>query len=190
MNESRMNTGPQGFVFQQWFDFYKNQCAFLLEMTNVIVAGSEQMRHIQLDTVHRTQKRHQHTQDTMQKAKDMQELSLAQNSLLRDYWQDSMQYWADLAKSSQETQLKLIKTIENCCGEGLPLLSHPQIPENNVIEVFTSAMQSAFDASRKANNALRNIWESHASKTRAESTLADTISTQENRKKNPMGATL
>jgi len=145
------------FAPEQWFETCRMPFDTWLELSNATMSCAERM----LAFTSETQSQIRAAAAALAKAKDPQEAVSLQGMLMTACWQGTLQYWKHVAELAQKNQLECAKILERRCTQA----SGSWMPAGgasgqNLTESMSSGMQSAFDAARKANDAILKAWTS------------------------------
>jgi phasin family protein len=152
---------PQRFVEDaaaRYFDAFRTQFETGLALVNALVAGAERMREAQLDAARETRVHHKQIAERVAKTTSMQDMLALQSSLLNEYCFGMVRYWSQLAEIGRKTQEDIANIVQR---QGKQVLAQAAA-ENSAIalpgtaEPLVAAMQSAFNAARRANESFAN----------------------------------
>lgn len=142
----------------RYFDAFKTQFETGLALVNALVAGAERMRESQLDAARETRVQHKQIAERVAKTASMQDMLALQSSLLNEYCFGTVRYWSQLAEIGRKTQEDIANIVQQ---QGKQVLAQAAA-ENSAIslpgtaEPLVAAMQSAFNAARRANESFAN----------------------------------
>jgi phasin family protein len=152
---------PQRFVEDaaaRYFDAFRMQFETGLALVNALVAGAERMREAQLSAARETRVQHKQIAERVAKTTSMQDMLALQSSLLNEYCFGTVRYWSQLAEIGRKTQEDIANIVQQ---QGKQVLAQAAA-ENSAIalpgtaEPLVAAMQSAFNAARRANESFAN----------------------------------
>ncbi|HUN67980.1 MAG TPA: TIGR01841 family phasin [Burkholderiales bacterium] len=152
---------PQRFVEDaaaRYLDAFRMQFETGLALVNALVAGAERVREAQLTAARDTRVQHKQIAERVSKTTSMQDMMVLQSSLLNEYCFGVVRYWSQLAEIGRKTQEDVANIVQK---QGKQVLAQAAA-ENSAIslpapaEPLVSAMQSAFNAARKANESFAN----------------------------------
>ena len=163
------------FAPEQWFDACRMPFDTWLELSNATMSCAERM----LASTGETQSQIRGAAEALAKAKDPQEAVSLQGMLMTACWQGLLQYWKNVAELAQKNQLECARILERRCMQAGASLGESWKPGGgatgqSLTESMSSGMQSAFDAARKANDAILKAWTSGLGMPGAESEQAAT----------------
>lgn len=142
----------------RYLDAFRTQFETGLALVNALVAGAERIREAQLAAARETRVHHEQLAERVGKTASMQDLLALQSSLLSEYCFGTARYWSQLAEIGRETQEDIANVVQK---QGKQVLAQAAA-ENSAIalpgsaEPLVSAMQTAFNAARKANESFAN----------------------------------
>jgi phasin family protein len=142
----------------RYFDAFKTQFETGLALVNALVAGAERMREAQLDAARETRVQHKQIAERVAKTASMQDMLALQSSLLNEYCFGTVRYWSQLAEIGRKTQEDIANIVQR---QGKQVLAQAAA-ENSAIslpgtaEPLVAAMQTAFNAARRANESFAN----------------------------------
>ena len=148
----------------RYFDAFRTQFETGLALVNALVAGAERMREAQLSAARETRVQHKQIAERVAKTASMQDMLALQSSLLNEYCFGTVRYWSQLAEIGRKTQEDIASIVQQ---QGKQVLAQAAA-ENSAIslpgpsEPLVSAMQSAFNAARRANESFANALVSGA----------------------------
>ena len=152
---------PQRFVEDaaaRYFDAFRTQFETGLALVNALVSGAERMREAQLEAARETRVHHKQIAERVAKTTSMQDMLALQSSLLNEYCFGTVRYWSQLAEIGRKTQEDIANIVQQ---QGKQVLAQAAA-ENSAIslpgpaEPLVTAMQSAFNAARRANESFAN----------------------------------
>jgi phasin family protein len=152
---------PQQMVEQvasRYLDAFRTQFESGLALVNAFVAGAERVREAQLAAARDTRVHHKQIAERAAKTTSMQDLLALQSSLLNEYCFGTVRYWSQLAEIGRKTQEDIANIVQK---QGSQVLAQATA-ENAAIslptpaEPLVSAMQTAFNAARRANESFAN----------------------------------
>ena len=152
---------PQRFVEDaaaRYFDAFRTQFETGLAFVNALVIGAERMREAQLEAARETRVHHKQIAERVAKTTSMQDMLALQSSLLNEYCFGTVRYWSQLAEIGRKTQEDIANVVQQ---QGKQVLAQAAA-ENSAIalpgtaEPLVAAMQSAFNAARRANESFAN----------------------------------
>ena len=129
-----------------------------LALVNAVVTGAERIREAQFAAARDTRVNHKQIAERVAKTTSMQDLLALQSSLLSEYCFASVRYWAQLAEIGRQTQEDVANVVQK---QGKQVLAQAAA-ENSAIslpgpaEPLAQAMQTAFNAARRANETFAN----------------------------------
>lgn len=141
-----------------YVDALRTQFETGLALVNAVVAGAERIREAQFAAARDTRVNHKQIAERVAKTTSMQDLLALQSSLLSEYCFASVRYWSLLAEIGRKTQEDIANVVQK---QGKQVLAQAAA-ENSAIslsgpaEPLVAAMQSAFNAARKANETFAN----------------------------------
>ena len=145
-------------VAARYLDAFRTQFETGLALVNALVAGAERVREAQLAAARETRINHKQIAERVAKTASMQDLLALQSSLLNEYCFGTVRYWSHLAEIGRKTQEDIANIAQQ---QGKQALAQAAA-ENSAIslsapaEPLVAAMQTAFNAARKANETFAN----------------------------------
>jgi phasin family protein len=142
----------------RYLDAFRAQFETGLALVNALVAGAERIREAQLTAARETRVNHRQIAERVAKTTSMQDLFVLQSSLLSEYCFGTARYWSQLAEIGRKTQEDIANVVQK---QGQQVLAQAA-SEGSAIslpgpaEPLVSAMQTAFNAARKANESFAN----------------------------------
>ena len=143
----------------RYFDAFKTQFETGLALVNALIAGAERMREAQLTAARETRVQHKQIAERVAKTASIQDMLALQSSLLNEYCFGTVRYWSQLAEIGRKTQEDIANIVQT---QGKQVLAQAAATENSAIslpgpaEPLVSAMQTAFNAARRANESFAN----------------------------------
>lgn len=142
----------------RYVDAFRTQFETGLALMNALVAGAERLREAQLTAARDTRVQYQKIAERVAKTASMQDLLALQSSLLNEYCFGTAHYWAQLAEIGRATQEDIANVVQQ---QGKQVLAQASAESSAIslpgsAEPLVSAMQTAFNAARKANESFAN----------------------------------
>lgn len=142
----------------RYFDAFRMQFETGLALVNAVVAGTQRMREAQLTAARDTQVQHKRIAERVAKTGSMLDLVALQSSLLNEYSIASVRYWTQLAEIGRKTQEDIAGILQK---QGSQTLAQAAADSSAIslavpAEPLVSAMQTAFNAARQANESFAN----------------------------------
>ncbi len=142
----------------RYIDAFRTQFETGLALMNALVAGAERLREAQLTAARDTRVQHKKIAERVAKTASMQDLLALQSSLLNEYCFATVSYWAQLAEIGRATQEDIANVVQQ---QGKQVLAQASAESSAIslpgsAEPLVSAMQTAFNAARKANESFAN----------------------------------
>ena len=142
----------------RYVDAFRTQFETGLALLNALVAGAERLREAQLTAARDTRVQHKKIAERVAKTASMQDLLALQSSLLNEYCFGTVRYWAQLAEIGRATQEDIANVVQQ---QGKQVLAQASAESSAIslpgsAEPLVSAMQTAFNAARKANESFAN----------------------------------
>lgn len=145
---------PQ-FAPEQWFEACRMPFDTWLELSNATMCCAQRM----LAATSETQTQIRSAADALARAKDPQEAMSLQGMLMSACWQGFLQYWKNVAELAQQNQFECAKILERRCTQaGESWKPGAGSSGQSLAESMSSGMQTAFEAARKANDAIMKAW--------------------------------
>jgi len=152
---------PQRFVEDaaaRYLDAFRMQFETGLALVNALVAGAERVREAQLTAARDTRVQHKQIAERVAKTSSLQDLLALQSSLLNEYCFGTVRYWSQLAEIGRKTQEDVANIVHK---QGKQVLAQASAESSAIslpvpAEPLVSAMQSAFNAARRANESFAN----------------------------------
>jgi phasin family protein len=152
---------PQKFVESaaaRYLDAFRAQFETGLTLVNALVAGAERVREAQLAAARETRVNHRQIAERVAKTASMQDLLALQSSLFNEYCFGSVRYWSQLAEAGRRTQEDIANIVQK---QGKQVLAQASAESSAIslpvsAEPLVSAMQTAFNTARKANESFAN----------------------------------
>jgi phasin family protein len=136
-----------------YVDALRTQFETGLALVNALVAAAERIREAQLNAARETRVNHKQIAERVAKTTSMQDLLALQLSLLNEYCFGSARYWSQLADIGRKTQEDIANVAQKLSRQALvqAAAESSAISLPGPAEPLVAAMQSAFDAARRAN---------------------------------------
>ncbi len=142
---------------EQWFEACRMPFDTWLELNNATMSCTERM----LAFTSETQSQIRSAAEALAKARDPQEAMSLQGMLMNAYWQGFLQYWKNIAELAQKNQMECAQILERRCAQaGGGWKPGGSAAGQGLAGSMSSGMQSAFEAARKANDAILHAWTS------------------------------
>ena len=145
-------------VAARYLDAFRTQLETGLALVNALVAGAERVREAQLAAARDTRVQHKQIADRVAKTASMQDLLALQSSLLNEYCFGTVRYWSQLAEIGRRTQEDITNIAQQ---QGKQVLAQAAAESSAIslsapAEPLVAAMQTAFNAARRANESFAN----------------------------------
>ena len=142
----------------RYLEALKTQFETGLALLNALVAGAERVRAAQLTAARDTRVEHKQIAERVAKTASLQDMIALQSSLLNEYCFGSMRYWSQLAEIGRKTQEDIVNVVQK---QGKQVLAQAAAESSAIslpvpAEPLVAAMQTAFNAARKANESFAN----------------------------------
>jgi len=151
----------------RYFDAFKTQFETGLALVNALVAGAERMREAQLGAARETRVQHKQIAERVAKTASIQDMLALQSSLLNEYCFGTVRYWSQLAEIGRKTQEDIANIVQQQGKQALAQAAaeNTAIALPGTAEPLVAAMQTAFNAARRANESFANALVSGAGHT-------------------------
>jgi phasin family protein len=161
---------PQQMVEQvasRYLDAFRTQFESGLALVNAFVACAERVREAQLAAARDTRVHHKQIAERAAKTTSMQDLLVLQSSLLNEYCFGTVRYWSQLAEIGRKTQEDIANIVQQQGKQALAQAAaeNTAIALPGTAEPLVAAMQTAFNAARRANESFANALVSGAGHT-------------------------
>ena len=142
----------------RYVDAFRMQFETGLALVGALVAGAERVREAQLTAARDTRVQHKQIAERVAKTTSMQDMMALQSSLLNEYCFGVVRYWSQLAEIGRKTQEDVANIVQK---QGKQVLAQASAETSAIslpapAEPLVSAMQSAFNAARRANESFAN----------------------------------